>query len=238
MDMIINRLSHYADIGATQFQTLSSLSHRIETRQAGEDIVIEGEVVDYVFIIESGWAIRYRLLDDGRRQIMNFMLPGDCFDLMSLTKSASDHNVSAASEVVLRRIKATDFFNAIRGDSCLSLAFWWVAIQEEAILREQIVRNGRLSAKERLGNLILELNRRLSISTGRQDNSVAIPVTQNHLADALGLSSVHISRSMGKLSREGYIAVESWGIQILNRDALAEMAEFDDRYLQTPKLSF
>lgn len=238
MDMIINRLSHYAEIGPQQFQTLSNLSHRIESRAAGLDIVTKGEVVNFVFIIESGWAIRYRLLDDGRRQIMNFMLPGDCFDMMSLTKAASDHSVSAASEVVLRRIKANDFFTAIQGDNHLSMAFWWVATQEEAILREQIVRNGRMSAKERLGNLILELNRRLSVSTGRQDNSVFIPITQTHLADALGLSSVHISRSLSKLVREGYIAQESWGIQILRREALVEMAEFDDRYLHTPKLSF
>lgn len=238
MDMIINRIAHYADIGAPQFQDLMGLTHRIETRDPGQDIVTAGEVVDYVFIIESGWALRYQLLDDGRRQIMNFMLPGDCFDLMSLTKTQSDHSVSAATQVTLRRIKSDDFLNVIKNDPVLATAFWWVAIQEESILREQIVRNGRMSAKERVANLILELNRRLSISTGRQDNTLPLPVPRTHLADALGLSVVHISRTLARLKREGYIAIEPGMIHILKRDAMAETAEFDARYLHMPKLKY
>jgi len=238
MDMIINRIAHYADIAIPQFQELLSVPHRVEIREPGQEIVNSGEVVDYVFIVEEGWAIRYQLLDDGRRQIVNFMLPGDCFDLMSLTKAKSDHNVSAATQVKLRRIKSDDFLSVIKTNPELATAFWWVAIQEESILREQIVRNGRMSAKERIASLILELNRRLSISTGLQDNSLHLPVPRTHLADALGLSVVHVSRTLAWLKREGYIATEPGMIHILKRDAMAEMAEFEDLHLNIAKLRY
>ncbi len=238
MDMIINRIAHYAEIGIPQFQELLSLPHRIETREAGQDIVNAGETVDYVFIVETGWAIRYQLLDDGRRQIVNFMLPGDCFDLMSLTKAKSDHSVSAATQVMLRRIKSDDFLKTIKTDPKLATAFWWVAIQEETILREQIVRNGRMSAKERVASLILELSRRLSISTGEQDNSLHLPVPRTHLADALGLSVVHVSRTLAWLKREGFIAIDPGMIHILRRNDMAVMAEFDDRHLHINKLKY
>ena len=238
MDTLFKRIGHYVEIGATSFQDISKLSHRIETRQPGEDIVIEGEVVEDVFVIEAGWAIRFRMLDDGRRQILNFMLPGDCFDMMSLNKAQSDHSVSAATEVVLIRVKADDFLKVVARKPQLASAFWWAAIQEEAILREQIVRIGRRSARERVGHLILELNRRVAAVTGERDNYLYLPVPQSLLADALGLSIVHISRTFTRLRKEGFIQITNRGIEILDREGLMEMCDFDSRYLHLKKITF
>jgi len=109
MEALKRRIKHYSVIENNGFESLENLPHRIETRRPGSDIVSVGETVDYVFVIEKGWAIRYRMLDDGRRQILNFMLPGDCFDLMSLTQAKSDHAIAAATEVRLRRLSFTDF---------------------------------------------------------------------------------------------------------------------------------
>ena len=176
------------------------------------------------------------MLDDGRRQILNFMLPGDCFDLMSLNKARSDHSVSAASNVTLRRIRADDFLQMISHKPQLATSFWWTAIQEEAILREQIIRVGRRSARERVGHLILELNRRISAITGEIDNHLNLPVPQAYMADALGLSVVHISRTLSRLKSDGLIKTGNEGIQILDREKLAEICDFNSRYLRLEKL--
>lgn len=237
MKTLRNRIGHYVDVPEDSFKSLDSLPHRYETRRPGEEIVAVGDMIDFVFIVESGWAMRYRLLDDGRRQILNFMLPGSCFDMMSMAYARADHAVSAASEMKLRRIRSKDFLAAIKGHPELATAFWWVAIQEEAILREQIIRIGRKSAKERVAHLLLELNRRIASSEGELTDFIDLPVPQALLADSLGLSVVHVSRTLTRLKAEGYIGTTHSGIKILNRDKMAEMCDFDSRYLHLERLN-
>ena len=231
-----NRVGHYVELEQENFSAIESLPHRIETHRPGEEIVSIGNTIDYVFVIESGWAIRYRILDDGRRQILNFMLPGACFDMMSMAYAKADHAVSAATEVTLRRIKSADFLRAVSGRPSLATAFWWVAIQEEAILREQIIRIGRRTAKERVAHLLLELNRRIAAVEGKLTDFIDLPFPQALFADALGLSVVHVSRTLTKLKAEGMISTSSDGIQILERDKMAEMCDFDSRYLHLERL--
>ena len=238
MKPLMSRVGHYVDLNEDDFENLFNLPHRIETRRPGEEIVAIGDVIDFVFVVESGWAIRYRILDDGRRQIVNFMLPGACFDMMSMAYAKADHAVSAATEVTLRRIKSSDFLKAISAQPRLATAFWWVAIQEEAILREQIIRIGRRSAKERVAHLLLELNRRIAAVEGRLTNFINLPFPQALFADALGLSVVHVSRTLTKLKAEGFITTKQGGIEILQREKMAEMCDFDSRYLHLERLKF
>lgn len=236
MKPLINRVAHYVDIGQESFECLANLPHTIERRRPGEEIVALGEKINFVFVLEAGWAIRYRILDDGRRQIVNFMLPGACFDMMSMAYAKSDHAVCATTEVRLRRIKSSDFMRAISGQPRLATAFWWVAIQEEAILREQIIRIGRRSAKERVSHLLLELNRRIAAVEGRLTDFINLPFPQALFADALGLSTVHVSRTLTKLKAEGLISTGPKGIEILDRNKMAKMCDFDSRYLHLERL--
>lgn len=236
MDSLIRRIGHYVESDPSIFSDVANLPYKLDKYHAGQEIVVEGKKVDFVFVIETGWAIRFRMLEDGRRQIVNFMLPGDCFDLMAINRAKSDHNVSAASDVVLRRIQADIFLKMVANNARLASSFWWAAIQEEAILREQIIRVGRRSAKERTAHLILELNRRVASATGRLDDHLSLPVAQALLADALGLSVVHVSRTLTHLKAEGYIRMDNKGIEILRRDAMAAMCDFDSGYLHLEKL--
>lgn len=238
MNPLIRRVGHYVELGDDDFQSLTDLPHQMEIRRPGEEIVSIGDVIDFVFLVEAGWALRYRILDDGRRQIVNFMLPGACFDMMSMAYAKADHSVSAATEVTLRRIKSSDFLAAISAQPRLATAFWWVAIQEEAILREQIIRIGRRSARERVAHLLLELNRRIAAIEGRLTDFINLPFPQALFADALGLSVVHVSRTLTKLKAEGMIATGPGGIEIVEREKMAEMCDFDSRYLHLERLKF
>lgn len=237
MQNFIRRISHYVDIGATELEPLLELDHTERVFNAGQRVVSFNETVDKLFIVQSGWLLRARYLEDGRRQIINFLLPGDYFDLMSLVGAKSDHTVTAATETKIRIYNGRDFLSAIQKSSTLASAFWWVTVQEETILRQQIVRIGRLSARERIANFVLELNRRQSIVEGTQSDFVPLPIPQAMLADALGLSIVHISRSLTSLRAQGLIESSRRGISILNRETLMELADFDAAHLESNRVA-
>lgn len=237
VETLTRRVRHYVDIGPDSFSELETLSYRMETYRTGEDIIRVGETVDHVFVVEQGWAIRYRRLEDGRRQILNFMLPGDCFDMMAVTSATADHNVAAATKLTLRRVAAKDFLSTIQRNNVLATAFWWSVIQEEAILREQIVRVGRRSARERVSHLLLELNRRIAAVEGELKDVIDLPFPQALLGDALGLSVVHISRTLSWLRSEGLISTAPEGIAIRDRARLTQLADFNTDYLHLDRLT-
>ena len=237
VETLTRRVRHYVDIDTDSFKELSSLSYQLKTYRTGETIIELGQKVDHVFVVEQGWAIRFRRLADGRRQILNFMLPGDCFDMMAVVGTDSDHSVAAATKLTLRQVSARDFLDAIGKNSSLATAFWWSVVQEEAILREQIVRIGRRSARERVAHMLLELNRRVAAVEGHLSDVVDLPFPQALLGDALGLSVVHISRTLSWLRSEGMIGSSVDGIEIRDRERLVKLADFNTDYLHLDRLS-
>ena len=237
METLTRRVRHYVDIEPDSFRELTSLSYQLKTYRTGDTIVEIGQKADHVFVVEQGWAIRFRRLPDGRRQILNFMLPGDCFDMISVVSATSDHSIAAATKLTLRQVGARDFLDAIGRNSSLATAFWWSVVQEEAILREQIVRIGRRSARERVAHLLLELNRRIAAVEGHLSDVVDLPFPQALLGDALGLSVVHISRTLSWLRSEGLIGTSVDGIEIRDRERLVKLADFNTDYLHLDRLS-
>lgn len=228
-------MKHYVGIDDQDTEIFNQLPFSLETYSAGQTIVALNEPVEKLYILLKGWCLRERYLDDGRRQIINFQLPGDYFDLMSLTGARSDHSFVAATDVTLRVFDGRKFLKVVQTNSRLASAFWWVTVQEETILRQQIVRVGRLTARERIANFILELNRRQTIATGQRDDFVPLPVPQAYLADALGLSVVHVSRSLTTLKSDDLLKTDRKGIEISNRERLMELAEYNaDLYESSP----
>ena len=232
MDAMLKKLRSYADVGSDDADWFVSLPHRILKVEARREIVRAGDIVSNVFIVESGWAIRFRLLDDGRRQIVNFMLPGDCFDLQAVMHAAADHAVASVTPMRLRVTTSHRFLEAVGSNARMAAAFWWSAIQEESILREQIVRIGRRTARERIAHLMLELHRRLTLAGVARDETMSLPITRDMIADALGLSPIHVSRTLSRLRAEGLLDATRNRACILDREGLAEAADFDPAYLR------
>ncbi|MGB6231704.1 MAG: Crp/Fnr family transcriptional regulator [Litorimonas sp.] len=232
MDRFVRRMKHYVDIGIADLTGLTDRPHETETYRPGQTIVSLNEPLRKLYIVKKGWALRARYLDDGRRQIINFLLPGDYFDLMSLVGARSDHTISAATELEMQVYDGNDFLRGIQESNRLASAFWWVTVQEETILRQQIVRIGRMSARERIANFVLELNRRQRIASGEMSDFVPLPVPQAFLADALGLSVVHVSRSLTGLKAQKLVGTSRSGIEILDRDGLIELAEYNTALME------
>lgn len=236
MDAFTNRLSTYVSTAREIADAVSGTVPIERTFSAGEDIIEAGNATGELFIVLEGWAIRYRSIEDGRRQILNFMLPGDLFDLQALGDLEADHSVSALETVRLLVFDSLGFLDVLRGSGSVATAFWWSAVQEESILREQIVRNGQLSAKERIGHLLLELQRRQSIADGRENPSFRLPVTRAEIADALGLTPVHVSRTFSSLKRMNLITEDRKCVHIIDKERLAKQSKFDPDYLHVNRL--
>lgn len=235
MEPLFARIRQYIDIERKALVPLKHASF-LSVIDPGDVIIREGDAVQSMFFIESGWAIRYKILDDGRRQILNFMLPGDCFDLMSIVQAKADHSISAVTTMKIRRISTDSFFEIVKNNNKLASAFWWIAIQEEIILREHITRVGRRSATERLAHLILELNQRMSRVEGEPSNFLRLAIPQSLFADALSLSVVHISRTLTKLKALGMIRMSTESIEILDRKKLKAISGFEPEYLHIEPL--
>ena len=231
MKALIARIAGYSKIEEGDFTSLKQASVERVRYPRGATIITAGEDPTHVFVVSKGWALRYRTLSDGRRQIVNVMLPGDCFDLQALITTKADHSVEALTNVEVLRLKSDDFTTAIKSSASLATAFWWAAVQEESILREQIVRLGRRTGRERLAHILLELRRRLLHAGQEVGDTLTLPMSREVLADLLGLSSVHVSRSVSALRAANLIRTSNGSIQLVDIDGLAEVAQFDPSYL-------
>ena len=237
MSVFKKRLGQYVTLDNEEWAPFDALDQQEQVYLAGDDIVRAGDEIRHVFIVMEGWAIRYRLLEDGRRQIVNFMLPGDVFDLQSLADLKADHSLTAITECQMLVIESNVFVDMLQRSASLASAFWWSAVQEESILREQIVRIGRRSARERIGHLLLELQRRFVGATGMDVERLTVPLTRADIADALGLTPVHVSRTMSAMRRADLITEGRGGeITIVDRTKLARLSHFDTDYLHLKRL--
>ena len=198
---------------------------------AGRDIVVEGEVHEDIFLLHDGWAFRAKHLPDGRRQIFGFLIPGDLIGLRASLLEFADDTVEALTDCQISSFSFERLYDACRRHPRLMIALMWSAAREQAMLTEQIMRIGRRTAMERIAHFFLELLRRLQLvdEAGRQ--SLELPLTQDLIADALGLSAVHVNRTLQKLRKRGLIELGDGRLTISSIDALARLADFDEAYL-------
>ena len=221
LEALVARLHFYSDIGDDDRAQLLALGGKVRSFAANAELVGAGEPMDAVLVMREGWAARYKELEDGRRQILNILLPGDIFDLQVLVAAEADHSVLAITAGSAYAIPPQAVRDVMSGSGALTMAFWWTQVQEEAFLREQIVRNGRQSAQERIGHLLLELHRRAQIVNLADGDAMRLPMTQTQIADTLGLTPIHTNRVLRRLVREGYIEMNRQWIRFLDADAEA-----------------
>jgi CRP-like cAMP-binding protein len=230
LEALIARLQYYSDLSDGERDALARLGGKVRSFAANSEIITAGQEMDAVLVMREGWAARFKLLEDGRRQILNILLPGDIFDLQVLVAAEADHSVVTVTSGSLYAVSPAAVREMLAGSGALTMAFWWTQVQEEAFLREQIIRNGRQSAQERIGHLLLELHRRAQIVNQASGDTMRLPLTQTQIADTLGLTPIHTNRVLRRLVRAGYIEMSRHWIRFLEPDALAQMCEFDPSY--------
>jgi CRP-like cAMP-binding protein len=223
-------------LDAADFETLKGLLAHEETADKGTYLVMEGREVNSVSILSEGWAVRYKTLSDGRRQILNILLPGDIVGFFALLFKVADYGIETLTPVRLNVFTPELLLDACRYAPRLAIALGWLAGQDERQLDEQIMRIGRRGATERIAHLFMELHHRL-LQVGISDEDArSLPLTQTVLADTLGMSHVHTNRSFRALVREGLVTRRDGEIVLLDTGALARLAGFNAAYLEQEPL--
>ena len=196
--------------------------------ERGDNVLKEGDEVKNLFTVLEGVLIRYRSLEDGRRQIVNFMFPGDLVGLQGAFDEPSSHSVEALVSARLCVFDRTSFIDLVKANPRLGFDVTWLGAKEESALEGHIVSLGQRSAKERIVFLAVWLLQR-AIDTGlaRKGNVLRIPVTQSQIADMMGLSLVHTNRTIRALAKEEMVVWDAREICVPSMAKAAEFADFD-----------
>ena len=226
MDPVMRRLSALAPVGEELARRLELLGRRVETVSMRTVLQSEGEPLLRARFILSGWAFRQRLLPDGRRQIFSVLLPGDAIGV-----TVQPRPLDATTTIAITRMTTVDASELLTPGAltaCPELLanLNGAANYEASLLLDHVVRLGRQTAYERVAHLLLELNDRLCVVGLGQDGVFDAPLTQEIMADALGLSVVHINRTLQQLRREHMIVFEGGRVTLLAPDRLAAAADY------------
>jgi CRP-like cAMP-binding protein len=177
-------------------------------------------------------AWRYRLLSDGRRQILTILIPGDFFDLHGFLLKAMDHSVATIGPTRIAAISRETVREIVLNHPRIGAALWWSAMQEQAMLRERIVALGRRSARGRLAYFLCELVWRQRAVGMAEDHTIRLPFTQTDLADTLGLTSVHTNRVLQGFRRDGLIMLERQRLILRDIERLQAISGLTPDYLK------
>lgn len=224
---LISRLSALSKLSADDVHLLRGLG-RFTKQHSARTEILTGEERFKPRILVSGWASQQRLLSDGRRQIVNFLLPGDIVGsleqlgpVLDCESVALTNVVTADASTLATTVEKGDFRRA-----GLARALRLMGQQETALMRDQIVRLGRQTAYERLVHLMLELHCRLQAAGLATEYDFAMPLTQDILADALGLSIVHVNRTLQQARRDGLLEIRSGQVKIIDLKLMQTVADW------------
>ncbi|MGF1594841.1 MAG: Crp/Fnr family transcriptional regulator [Kiloniellaceae bacterium] len=230
------KLSAVIQLNNAEIDCIEAMRNKTKRIAAGAELVRDGEAFDQTYVVKDGWAIRFKMLSDGRRQILNFALPGDFIGLFSALFDVADHSVTALTELEVHPVDPKSLIEIFGNCPRLGAALAWAAGRDEAILSEQVVRIGRRSAYERTGHIIVELLHRLRLVGEAGQNSFEMPLTQEILADTLGLSAVHVNRTLRRLRENGLLRICGDRVVIGDLARLSDIAEFSPHYVAAEPL--
>ena len=201
---------------------------------AGASFLREGSRSEYLYTVLSGWAFRYKMLDDGRRQILNYALPADMVGLQGALMREMEHSVEALTPLTLCVFPRSKLYELYSRFPSLAFDVTWLAAREEQLIDEHLVSLGRRTALERTAYLLLRLFVRAEETGQAKNGTIQFPFTQLHLADTLGMSLVHTNKTLRRLFATKAVRWKDRIFELVDRAALAGIAG-DDVPARTPR---
>jgi len=229
----VTRLAAFVRLNCQEREALDLLSRNAKQFRSDHILVHEGSTSNSVYLIVSGLACRYKMLAGGRRQILGYLIPGDLCDVHFVVANRPDHSVALVADSLVARIPTWRITELIAQYPNIGRAFTLAALIDAVILREWLLSVGQRDALQRLSHFFCEMAVRLEAIGGTNaDGSFELPVNQTTLADTLGLSAVHINRTLQRLRNDGLIRLCHRRLEIFDRGRLELIAGFDDAYLR------
>lgn len=225
------KLTAYLALSPSEQNVLSDIHRRRRRFAAGGGMVRQGYPTRTAYILAEGWACSYILLPDGGRQIVDFQIPGDFLGLRSVLFAKSNQTIEPITAVEASEIMVSDLMSAFSATPRLFTAVMWAAARDESMLAEHLAGLGRRPSSIRMAHFLLELGTRLRLVGLADKTGYACPLTQYHLADALGLSAVHVNRVLRELREAGLVTFQNGRVVYDDLDELVAFADFDRDYL-------
>lgn len=221
------RLSRFPWLSSAERRALESLGRAVHTARRGDTVLRAGEPAEPTVLVHAGWAVVARTLTDGRRQVMEFCLAGDLVDPCGLLVRERDFAIEAVTDLSYGLVTFADLTALIAEHPRLALPLLWSEARELSLMRRHLVSIGRMSARERLAALFVELWQRGSSAGLADGQAFELPVSQQLIADATGLSAVHVNRTLTAMERDALL--RRLGRRILLTDFAALAAVVPDR---------
>lgn len=228
---LASKLGAFAALSNTELDVLDRLHRRRRTFVSGKDLVHQGQSRPPAYVLAKGWAVSYKVLADGGRQILNVKVPGDIIGLRSTSLRVSDHGIEPVTDIEVSEVLASDLLEDFRENPRLATAIQWAASRDQAMVAEHLVSIGRRDASRRVAHFFLELEARLCLVGIGTSSGYSCPVTQYLLADALGLSAIHVNRCLRSLREDGLVRFQGGQVVFDDHEGLVEFAQFDPAYL-------
>jgi CRP-like cAMP-binding protein len=230
-DRLIRTLLTIGDLSEDDQEAIRQLPGRERQLDAYEDVVSDGDPPNSIAVIVDGFACRYKLLGDGRRQIMSFHIAGDAADLQSMYLKRMDHSVGTLAETTVMHIPHEAVLDLFRRMPNVATVFWQWTLVDASVFREWMTNLGQRDAYERMAHLLCEVMTRMRAVGLAQGQTCELPVTQSELADATGMSTVHVNRTLQTLRAHKLIQLKTGSLTILDWDGLKRAGDFDPTYL-------
>lgn len=228
---VVSKLQAFTRLSPDDLAALARVSRNVRVIEPRRDLISEGDKPRFVHLVLDGWACRYKQLPDGKRQIVSLFIAGDFCDVNVFILRYMDHSVGAITRLKVAVITPEEMRELTQQRPRITEALWWHELVSMAIQREWTLNLGQRSAYERLAHLLIELYLRLQTVGKAHDGRCDFPLTQNDLADATGLTAVHVNRTLQELRRDGLIELERKQLHILDMPRMMDAAMFNANYL-------
>lgn len=219
----------FTPVTPQQLAFIESFRSGVQTVPAGAAVIREHTPNGKLFTLYAGWAFRYKTLSDGRRQILNFVLPGDLVGLQQKFGDSAAHGVEAVTDCALCVFSGDSLWELFRTEPRLGYDITWLSARGESFVDDNLLTTGQRNATERVAMLLMHLYRRLERLGLVEKGSVPFPINQQHIADALGLSLVHTNKTLRRLAKLGLHEIAQGRLRLPNPHALERLAEYYDQ---------
>jgi len=230
-DPLIGKLERHGPLSDEEKQVLRQIASRTTVYQPRQDIVPEGSTPDHSSLIVSGFAIRNNHASDGRRQITAFHVPGDFADLHSFLLKPIDDGVAALTTCTVAMVPHKDLKEIMKNYPYLTRVLWLTTLIDGAVHRAWMTTLGRMEARERLAHFFCELRDRLKPTGLMKDDRYELPITQEELGDAFGMTAVHVNRVLQSLRSDGLITSTGKTLTINDWEGLRRTGQYSPGYL-------
>jgi len=230
-ERFFQKLNAFLEPSPKELAFLTQLLKRQRQCAANETLLVQGESHPASFVLLDGWAVRHKALASGRRQILNVILPGDFIGLEAHVIAQAPASATTLTACTLAEFRPAATIRMLAEQPRLAAAVLWATAREEAFLGERLLSLGRRPAIDRVGNFFIEIYHRLRLVGLADGGTFVAPLNLDHIADALGLSMVHVSRTFGRLRHAKLLLRRGQSISILDLPALEKRTEFDGLYL-------